>query len=60
MKDLFPMQCHHKNITTIMVLQNPFLKGKHSHAIFINMHIYVLFRNKRDESQINILAHQLF
>ena len=60
MRDLFTMYCHHKNITTIMVSQNPFLKGKHLHTISINTHIHVLFRNKRDESQINHLARQLF
>ena len=47
MRDLFTMYCHHKNITTIMVSQNPFLKGKHLHMISIN-------------TQINHLAHQLF
>ena len=50
MRDLFSMHCHHKNITAIMVSQNPFLKGKHSHTISINTHIHILFRNKRDES----------
>ena len=60
MRDLFTMYCHHKNITIIMVSQNPFLKGKHLHMISINTHIHVLFRNKRDESQINHLVHQLF
>ena len=60
MRDLFTMYCHHKNITTIMVSQNPFLKGKHLCTISINTHIHILFRNKRDESQINHLAHQLF
>ena len=35
MRDLFTMYCHHKNITTIMVSQNPFLKGKHSCTISI-------------------------
>ena len=60
MRDLFTMYCHHKNITAIMVYQNPFLKGKHLCMISINTHIHILFRNKRDESQINHLAHQLF
>ena len=54
MRDLFTMYCHHKNITTIMVSQNPFLKGKHSHMISSNTHIHVLFRNKRDESKSTI------
>ena len=60
MRDLFTVYYHHKNITTIMVSQNPFPKGKHLHMISINTHIHILFRNKRDESQINHLAHQLF
>ena len=60
MTDLFTVYCHHKNITAIMVSQNPFLKGKYSCTISINTHIHVLFRNKTDESQINHLACQLF
>ena len=60
MRDLFTMYYHHKNITAIMVSQNPFFKGKYSHTISINTHIHILFRNKRDESQINHLAYQLF
>ena len=60
MKALFTIYCHHKNITTIMVTQNPFLKEKHLHMISINTHIHILFRNKMDESHINHLACQLF
>ena len=43
-----------------MVSQSQFLKGKHSHNISLNTHIHVLFGNKRNESQINIFANQLF
>ena len=60
MAELFIMHCHHKNITAIMVSQNQFLKGKYSRIISLKTHIHVLFGNRRDESQINIFANQLF
>ena len=60
MQDLFTKYCHHKNMTAIMVSQNAFQKGPNARTISLNCHVHVLFANKRDESQIATLAHQLY
>ena len=60
MQELFTKYCHHKNITAIMVSWNAFQKGPNAHTISLNTHIYILFANKRDESEVSIFAHQLF
>lgn len=59
-QELFTKYCHHKNITAILVSQNIFQKGPNARTISLNSHIQVLFANKRDESQIAILANQLY
>ena len=60
MQELFTKYCHHKNIMAIMVSQNAFQKGPNACTISLNMHIHILFGNKRDELQVSIFAHQLF
>ena len=60
MQELFTKYCHHRNMTTIMVLQNVFQKGPNARTISLNTHIHVLLANKRDEDQVSVLAHQLF
>ena len=60
MQELFTKYCHHRNITAIMVSQNDFQKGPNARTISFNTHIHILFANKRDEAQVNILVHQLF
>lgn len=59
-QELFTKYCHHKNITAILVSQNVFQKGPNARTISLNSHVQVLFANKRDESQIAILANQLY
>ena len=49
MQELFIKYCHHKNITAIMLSRNAFPKGPKVHTISLNMHIHILFANKRDE-----------
>jgi hypothetical protein len=60
MQELFTKHCHHKNMTALMVSQNVFQKGPNARTISLNSHVQVLFANKRDESQIAILANQLY
>jgi hypothetical protein len=60
MEQLFTQGCHHKNISAIFIVQNVFPKGTYARTISLNCHIFVLFANKRDESQIHTLARQLF
>lgn len=60
MQELFTKYCHHKNLSAIMISQNVFQKGPNARTISLNTHVQVLFANKRDESQIAILANQLY
>ena len=48
------------NITAIFITQNIFAQGPYSRSINLNTHIIILFRNKRDETQIDTLGKQLF
>ena len=57
--DIFTKFSHHKNITTIIILQNLFHQGKYSRDISLNTHYFVLFKNQRDINQVKILGHQL-
>ena len=59
-QNLFTKFCHHYNITAIFITQNIFAQGPYSRSINLNTHILVLFKNKRDETQIHIIGKQLF
>ena len=60
MQELFSKYCHHMNITAIFVSQNIFQPGPYTRTISLNCHVIVLFANKRDESQIHIIARQFY
>lgn len=55
---MFTKYCHHFHITTIFITQNIFAQGKCARTIALNIHVLVLFANKRDASQIRTLARQ--
>ena len=57
--DIFTKYSHHKNLTTILILQNLFHQGKYARDISLNTHYFVLFKNQRDINQISILGNQL-
>lgn len=59
-QNLFTKQCHHYKITAIFLTQNIFAQGPYARNINLNIHILVLFANKRDEQQSHILGRQLF
>ena len=59
-QNLFTKYCHHYNITVVFITQNIFAQGPYSRTININIHILVLFANKRDESQALNLGKQLY
>ena len=60
MQELFTTYCHHLNISAIFITQNVFAQGRYARTISLNCHIIVLFANRRDESQVRILARQFF
>ena len=60
MQNLFTKHCHHYHISVIFLTQNVAACGPYARNISLNTHILVLFANKRDESQCQYLARQLF
>ncbi|GFW82400.1 uncharacterized protein TNCV_3818801 [Trichonephila clavipes] len=57
---LFVKFSHHRNLSIIFVVQNIFHKGKEIREISLNAHYLVLFKNRRDQSQITHLGRQLY
>ena len=51
---------HHRNISVVILMQNLFHKGMYSRTMSINTQYLVLFKNPRDQNQIEILARQIF
>ena len=60
MTNLFTVQTHHLNLSCIFILQNLFYQNKHLRTMSLNSHYFILFRQSRDMSQINIIARQIF
>ena len=60
MLNLFCQYSHHLNVSVIFISQNVFYGGKCSRSLTLNSHYFILFRNRRDISQIGVLGRQLF
>lgn len=56
---IFTVLGHHTNTSLIFLSQNLFYNNKTFRNISLNFDYLVIMRNKRDQSQINYLAHQL-
>ncbi len=50
----------HKNASVFLLTQNIYHKGKYSREININLNYLVIFRNPRDQLQIQVLARQMY
>ena len=62
-KDVVNIYCkcaHHYNFFCILVSQNAFSPGKEFRTISLNTHYFILFKNRRDELQIQTLGRQIF
>jgi hypothetical protein len=57
---IFTEGSHHRNVSVIFLSQNIFHLGKHSRTMSLNVQYMVLFKNARDQSQIQTLARQMF
>ena len=57
---LFTQGSHHRNLSIIYIVQNLFDKGKSQRTVSLNSQYFVLFKNPRDKSQIDVLARQMF
>lgn len=51
---------HHFNFFCFLVSQNVFNPGKEFRTISLNTHYFILFKNRRDELQIQTLGRQIF
>lgn len=58
--NLFTRGSHHLNLSVIFITQNFFHKGSQIREISLNSHYLILFKNRRDMSQISHLGKQLF
>ena len=51
---------HHKRLSVIFLMQNIFHKGLNTRTINLNVQYMILFKNARDQQQIQTLARQMF
>ena len=56
---MFTQTAHHLPCFVIFVTQNLFPKGKDARTRSLNTHYYVIFKNPRDKSQIEVLSRQI-
>ena len=58
--NIYSKYAHHYNFFCILVSQNAFSPGKEFRTISLNTHYFILFKNRRDELQIQTLGRQIF
>jgi hypothetical protein len=58
--EIFSVYTHHRNLSTILVLQNFFYKAKNLRDISLNVQGLILFKNLRSPQQMAILGGQIF
>ena len=58
--NMFIVGSHHRNISVLFLMQNDYQKGHHTRTMSMNAQYMVLFENPRDQTQIGILARQIF
>jgi hypothetical protein len=62
-KDVVDIYCkfaHHLKFCCCLICQNAFCPGREFRTISLNTHYFFLFRNNRDELQIQTLGRQIF
>ena len=57
---LFTIDSHHHNTSVFLLSQNLFSRGKYMRTISLNCNYLIIFKNPRDNLQINVLARQMF
>ena len=58
--NMFIVGSHHRNISVLFLMQNVYQKGHHTRTMSMNAQYMILFENPRDQTQIGILARQIF
>ena len=54
--NMFTVGSHHKNMSVVCLLQNLFYQGKENRTMNLNSQYLVLFKNPRDQLQMNYLG----
>lgn len=57
--DFVCVLCNHRNLSTFLLVQNLFYDSKILRTVSLNVQTLVLFKNRRSERQIGVLASQL-
>ena len=57
---LFTIYSHHYNLSVFFLIQNLFVKNRYTRDVALNTHYIILFAQRRDLTQLNTLARQLF
>ena len=58
--EAFTVYSHHLNITVFFITQNIFHQNKYMRDVSLNTQYLILFGQRRDVNQINVLASQMF
>jgi hypothetical protein len=58
--ETFTVYSHHLNVTVFFITQNIFHQNKYMRDVSLNTQYLILFGQRRDVSQINVLATQMF
>ena len=58
--DLFTKKSHHMNTSVLYLVQNLFPNNKDNRTISLNSQYMVVFKNRRDASQMTQLARQMY
>lgn len=52
--------CHHFKVTVLYICHNIFARGRHARSILLQAAYFISMRNLRDQSQLGVLARQVF
>jgi hypothetical protein len=58
--NLFTVGSHHRKNSLIFLTQNIYENGKYARTISLNIHYFILFKNRRDQEQIMHLGRQIY
>jgi len=58
-EQMFTQYVHHRSLSAFYIVQNLFFQGKSSRNISLNFNYLVLFKNPRDNTQMNMLVRQI-
>lgn len=58
--DIYCKYAHHYKFFCFLICQNAFCSGREFRTISLNTHYFFLFKNSRDELQIQTLGRQMF